>query len=295
MRSRQSAILFVLPRGLRAAPPDDDARSAPPIAVMAEVRPGTPLDTMLGMLDQHLVRALEGQLDGGRRRRRIPCAPKRSPTGCSRPACRSQWIPAERVQPRGPSAPDPVHVRSRAGPGPDGCPTRHHAQRPQRAAHRGRPPERGDRAGREPRAARHPRTARRRFLRALRRRHLPPVLLPAGVPHRPHASCSRKWIGAARSGRDGGKTHSGTIRRHAGFYGARHREEVCREVRGQNPCIDDGTSEAARRTGAVQGRRSDMAEITDGRKRRKRRRDRPMEGFAGTARSGRPSTSTCAR
>jgi hypothetical protein len=31
---------------------------------MAEIRPGTPLDEMLEMLDQHLVNAMAGQLDG---------------------------------------------------------------------------------------------------------------------------------------------------------------------------------------------------------------------------------------
>jgi hypothetical protein len=47
--------------GPTAAP--DDAPEAT-IAVMAEIRPGTPLDEMLGTLDAHLVNAMAGQLDG---------------------------------------------------------------------------------------------------------------------------------------------------------------------------------------------------------------------------------------
>ena len=47
--------------GPTAAP--DDAPAAT-IAVMAEIRPGTPLDEMLETLDQHLVNAMAGQLEG---------------------------------------------------------------------------------------------------------------------------------------------------------------------------------------------------------------------------------------
>jgi hypothetical protein len=44
------------------APPDDSPRTT--FAVMAEIRPGTPLDEMLERLDQHLVNAMAGQLEG---------------------------------------------------------------------------------------------------------------------------------------------------------------------------------------------------------------------------------------
>jgi hypothetical protein len=43
-------------------PPDESPQAT--LAVMAEVRPGTPLDEMLEMLDRHLVNAMAGQLDG---------------------------------------------------------------------------------------------------------------------------------------------------------------------------------------------------------------------------------------
>ena len=44
------------------APPDNSPEAT--IEVMAEIRPGTPLDEMLEKLDQHLVNAMSGQLDG---------------------------------------------------------------------------------------------------------------------------------------------------------------------------------------------------------------------------------------
>ncbi|MGH7465600.1 MAG: hypothetical protein ACREK1_10535, partial [Longimicrobiales bacterium] len=44
------------------APPDESPQAT--IALMAELRPGTPLDEMLEMLDRHLVNAMAGQLDG---------------------------------------------------------------------------------------------------------------------------------------------------------------------------------------------------------------------------------------
>lgn len=42
--------------------PDDSPEAT--IEVMAEIRPGTPLDEMLERLDQHLVNAMAGQLEG---------------------------------------------------------------------------------------------------------------------------------------------------------------------------------------------------------------------------------------
>lgn len=44
------------------APPENAQEAT--IEVMAEVRPGTPLDEMLERLDQHLVAAMSGQLEG---------------------------------------------------------------------------------------------------------------------------------------------------------------------------------------------------------------------------------------
>lgn len=44
------------------APPGDSPRAT--LAIMAEIRPGTPLGEMLEMLDRHLVAAMAGQLDG---------------------------------------------------------------------------------------------------------------------------------------------------------------------------------------------------------------------------------------
>jgi hypothetical protein len=43
-------------------PPDDSPQAT--IEVMAEIRPGTPLEEILTKLDQHLVNAMAGQLDG---------------------------------------------------------------------------------------------------------------------------------------------------------------------------------------------------------------------------------------
>jgi hypothetical protein len=43
-------------------PPDGSPQAT--IEVMAEIRPGTPLDQILEKLDQHLVNAMAGQLDG---------------------------------------------------------------------------------------------------------------------------------------------------------------------------------------------------------------------------------------
>jgi len=44
-------------------PPDESPQAT--IAVMAAIRPGTPLEEMLEMLDQHLVNAMAGQMEGG--------------------------------------------------------------------------------------------------------------------------------------------------------------------------------------------------------------------------------------
>lgn len=43
-------------------PPDDSPQAT--IEMMAEIRPGTPLEEILARLDQHLVNAMAGQLDG---------------------------------------------------------------------------------------------------------------------------------------------------------------------------------------------------------------------------------------
>ncbi|HEX6134313.1 MAG TPA: hypothetical protein VFZ24_10120 [Longimicrobiales bacterium] len=43
-------------------PPDDSPQAT--IAVMTELRPGTPLEEMLEMLDQHLVNAMAGEMEG---------------------------------------------------------------------------------------------------------------------------------------------------------------------------------------------------------------------------------------
>src|SRR5690606_2747230 len=43
-------------------PPDESPQAT--IALMSEIRPGTPLDEMLELLDQHLVNAMAGQLEG---------------------------------------------------------------------------------------------------------------------------------------------------------------------------------------------------------------------------------------
>jgi hypothetical protein len=45
-----------------ATPPDQSPQMT--LAVMTAVRPGTPLDEMLAMLDQHLIDAMSGQLEG---------------------------------------------------------------------------------------------------------------------------------------------------------------------------------------------------------------------------------------
>jgi hypothetical protein len=54
-------LLFVV--GCGAAPqPDQPARAS--VAIMTEVRPGMPLDDILLLMDEHLVRALEARLEG---------------------------------------------------------------------------------------------------------------------------------------------------------------------------------------------------------------------------------------
>lgn len=44
--------------------PEQESSSRATIAVMAEVRPGTPLEDMLEMLDGHLVNAMSGEMEG---------------------------------------------------------------------------------------------------------------------------------------------------------------------------------------------------------------------------------------
>lgn len=63
MRFTAPILLITLVAACGPTTVPDDAPEAT-IAVMAEVRPGTPLDEMLEMLDQHLVNAMAGQLDG---------------------------------------------------------------------------------------------------------------------------------------------------------------------------------------------------------------------------------------
>jgi hypothetical protein len=45
-----------------AAPQPEPTRAS--VAIMTEVRPGAPLDEILQLLDEHLVRALEGRMEG---------------------------------------------------------------------------------------------------------------------------------------------------------------------------------------------------------------------------------------
>lgn len=62
---RFTALLLLIPFAGACgptAPPDNSPEAT--IEVMAEIRPGTPLDEMLERLDQHLVNAMSGQLDG---------------------------------------------------------------------------------------------------------------------------------------------------------------------------------------------------------------------------------------
>ncbi|HEX2168332.1 MAG TPA: hypothetical protein VHG09_13945 [Longimicrobiales bacterium] len=62
MRSTALVLLTTLVACGPTTPPDDVPEAT--IAVMAEIRPGTPLHDMLEMLDQHLVNAMAGQLEG---------------------------------------------------------------------------------------------------------------------------------------------------------------------------------------------------------------------------------------
>jgi hypothetical protein len=62
---RYTALLLLTSSLAACGPPapPEESRGAT-IAVMAAIRPGTPLEDMLERLDQHLVSAMAGQLDG---------------------------------------------------------------------------------------------------------------------------------------------------------------------------------------------------------------------------------------
>lgn len=63
MRFTALVLLILLAAACGPTTPPDASPEAT-IEVMAEIRPGTPLDEMLERLDQHLVNAMAGQLDG---------------------------------------------------------------------------------------------------------------------------------------------------------------------------------------------------------------------------------------
>lgn len=56
-----SVLLFAV---ACAPEPDTDAPARATLAIMAEVRPGMPLDNVLALLDEHLVRAMTGRMEG---------------------------------------------------------------------------------------------------------------------------------------------------------------------------------------------------------------------------------------
>jgi hypothetical protein len=64
MSMRILILSLVLLLGACAPEPDIDAPTRATLAIMAEVRPGMPLDDMLALLDEHLVRAMAGRLEG---------------------------------------------------------------------------------------------------------------------------------------------------------------------------------------------------------------------------------------
>jgi hypothetical protein len=62
---RKFAFVLIVPlcAGCRASPPDPEPMEAT-ASIMAEVRPGMPLEEMLQILDSYLVSAIEGRMEG---------------------------------------------------------------------------------------------------------------------------------------------------------------------------------------------------------------------------------------
>jgi hypothetical protein len=90
MRKSHTDPVRSLLAGCGAAPPEEPPMQAT-AAVMLEVRPGMPLDEMLHILDEHLVRAMAGRWKA--RPSTTSAAPRRSATACSRRACPSSGFP----------------------------------------------------------------------------------------------------------------------------------------------------------------------------------------------------------